>query len=374
MSRLKVLVLNHEFPPVGGGAAPVSFQICKQLIRVGHYVDVVTMHFKDLPRFETVGGVNIYRTAAIRKKADVCYTHELATYLPGALAKTLKLAKKNKYDIIHCHFIVPGGPLAWLVSKRTGIPFIITCHGTDVPGHNPERFGFVHKVVSPGWRFLVKASPLITSSSEFLKALILQNCPQAHVQVIPNGIELDRFAPAEKTKSILMCSRIFKFKGFQYAIEAIKDMKLDWQVNVIGDGPYLNELKNLAEDSQTPIHFLGWLDKSDPEFRELFSKSSVFIFPSEAENFPTVLLEALSAGMAIITSSAGGCAEVVGEAGLLVPPGDVRAIKDNLKKLIDSEQLRRQLATAALARAKQFSWEAVTQKYLDCYKKVISIQ
>ena len=369
---MNVLMLNHEFPPVGGGASPITFELSKQLVQMGNHVDVVTMHYGDLPRFETVDGVNVYRTPAIRKRPNICYAHELATYVPGALIKTIRLARREKYDIIHCHFIIPGGPLAWLVSKSAGVPFIITCHGSDVPGYNPDRFKLMHKVLLPPWRFLLRRTPLLTSPSESLKSLILEKYPRAKVNVIPNGIYTELFGKGPKEKSILMCSRILPRKGFQYAIEAVKDMELDWQVHVVGEGPYLPELKRLAENSKTTIKFWGWLDKNDPKFYELFNKSSIFVFPSEAENFPAVLLEAMSAGMAIITSTAGGCPEVVGKAGLLVEPRNTEGIRKMLVKLVDSDQLRKQLGKAALKRAQQFNWEKIAQQYLSCYNEVIS--
>ena len=368
---MKILMLNYEFPPIGGGASPVTFELSAQLVRAGHRVDVVTMHYGDLPKFEIREGINIYRTPAIRRKPNICHIHELASYLPGALIKAVRLAKRDKFDIIHCHFIMPGGPLAWMTSKLTGIPFLITCHGSDVPGHNPERFTIIHKLIKPVWQFLALRSPLLISPSQSLKKLILHNCPGAEVEIIPNGIHISQFKPSEKTKSILMCSRIFNFKGFQYAIRAIKDTSLDWQVNLVGEGPYLGELKKLAEGSKTPIKFWGWLDKSNPDFYELFKKSSIFIFPSVAENFPSVLLEAMAAGMAVITSNAGGCPEVVGEAGLLVPPKDADAIRSGLNKLIASDQLRNQFAQAALKRVKLFDWEYVAGKYVDCYRRLI---
>jgi glycosyltransferase involved in cell wall biosynthesis len=365
-------MLNHEFPPVGGGASPVTFELCRQLARMGHEVDVVTMHYGKLPRFERVEGFGVYRTPAIRKQPNICHPHELATYLPGAFFKTLSLAKKNKYDIIHCHFIVPGSPLAWLISKLTGIPFIITCHGSDVPGHNPDRFKLLHKIIKPAWRFFVRSAALVTAPSEFLKKRVLSNCSGLEVTVVPNGIYVENYTPTTKTKSILLCSRIFKFKGFQYAIEAIKDMRLDWEVNIIGEGPYLPELRKLAEGSQTPIKFWGWLDKGDPRFSELFGKSSIFVFPSEMENFPTVLLEAMAAGMAVITSTAGGCPEVVGEAGLLVEPRNAGAIRQKLEELITSEPRRVELMTAARKRAAMFGWHTIASRYVECYQKVIN--
>ncbi|MEJ2648613.1 MAG: glycosyltransferase family 4 protein, partial [Sedimentisphaerales bacterium] len=302
---------------------------------------------------------------------DVCHTHELATFVPGALPKTLRLMKKNHYDIIHCHFIVPGAPLAWIAGRIGDIPFVVTCHGTDVPGHNPERFNFVHKVISPAWRFLAKRASLLISPSEYLKNSILRACPQARVSVIPNGIDLDRFNPREKKKEILLCSRILAFKGFQYVIEALKDEELDWNVNIIGDGPFLPELKMLAEKSRTRIYFTGWLDKNDPEFIRLYNESSIFVFPSEAENFPTVLLEAMAAGMAIITSNTGGCKEVVGNEALFVEPGDVDGIQESIIRLVESESERQKLSQDALNRAKQFSWDRIAEKYLETYKMVL---
>lgn len=368
---LRILVLNHEFPPVGGGASPVAFELCKELVKTGNEVDVVTMRYKNLPRYEIVDGINIYRTWAIRKKADICYMHELATYFPGAVFKALSLAKQKKYDVIHCHFIVPGAPLAWFVSKRRKVPFLITCHGTDVPGHNPERFKLVHKIIRPVWRKLAKSAQLIAPSN-FLKKRIIESCAAARVKIIPNGINLENFKPVSKTKSILMCSRMLKFKGFQYAIEALRDIEPDWQVNIIGEGPYLQELKQMAQGLKAKINFLGWIDKSDERFYKFFNESSIFIFPSEAENFPTVLLEAMAAGTAIITSNAGGCPEVVGDAALLVEPRNPGQIREKLQELIDSEDLRKELSESAHRRASEFSWPNIAEKYIECYQQLIS--
>lgn len=365
-------MLNHEFPPVGGGASPVTFELSRQLVQMGHSVDAVTMHYKDLARFETVEGVNIYRTPAIRGKPDICYTHELATYILGALIKTVRLAKQKRYDIIHCHFIIPGGPLAWLVSKLTGIPYLITCHGSDVPGHNPDRFGLLYKLVTPAWRFLAKNTPVLTSPSESLKALIVKNCPEAQVRIIPNGIHTDRFKPTEKTKSILMCSRIFNFKGFQYAIEALKDMDLDWQLNIVGEGPYLGELKRLAEGSKPAIKFWGWLDHNDPELKHLYESSSIFIFPSAAESFGLVVAEAMAAGNAVIASDIGAHREVLSDAGVYVQTRNAKQIRKQLQQLIDNESLRTELGIRAKNRVcKIFDWEVVAEKYISCYQDLI---
>ena len=368
---MKILVLNHEFPPVGGGAAPVSYELCKQLVSMGHTVDVVTMHYADLPRHEEVDDFNVYRTRAIRKKPDICHTHEMATYLPGAIFKTLSLCKQNKYDIIHCHFLVPGAPLAWMVSKRTGIPFIVTCHGSDVPGYNPDRFSLVHKIIMPAWRFLARRSDMLVSPSRSLKDLIEKQCSGVDVKIVTNGIYTERFTPTKKVDRILMCSRLLPRKGFQYAIEALTGIADGWEIDVVGDGPFLGELKNVAQANSVNVNFHGWMDRDDEKFAELFRESSIFVFPSESENFPSVLLEAMSAGMAIVTSTAGGCPEVVGDAGLLAEPRNVEQIRESIVRLLEDTELREELAADALKRVEKFSWQNVAKQYVQCYETVL---
>jgi glycosyltransferase involved in cell wall biosynthesis len=368
---MKILMLNYEYPPVGGGGATVTAQLCVHLVQQGHQVDVITMRYKNLPAEETVDGVRIFRFPSYRHRADICRTHEMATYLWGAWRPAVKLALRENYDVIHAHFIIPTSPLARHIKKHTRLPYLVTCHGSDVPGHNPQRFTIMHKTILPAWKKLVKDADKLVSPSRALKKLIQTHVPQANVEVIPNGAEPAAFDPSRPRKNnILLCSRILKFKGFQYVIQAVKDLSLDWQVHVVGDGPYLPPLKEAAQDSKTPIIFHGWLDRNDPQFRELYETGSIFVFPSEMENFPSVLLEAMSAGLAIITSTAGGCPEVVGDAALLVEPKNPEAIRTQLLALIESEQKRQSLSTAALNRLRRFSWDTVAKDYVDLYRQL----
>ena len=370
---MKILTLNYEYPPIGGGGATVTSQLCEHLVQMGHAVDVVTMRYGDLPHEETIGGVGVFRVPSWRRRGDICKTPEMATYLIGARKTALKLARKNNYDIIHAHFIIPTSPLARWLHQKTSTPYLVTCHGSDVPGHNPQRFIRMHKLIFPFWKSLAQDAGLLVSPSTTLKQLIQQHAPQTDVQIIPNGFDLTAFhTSVPKEKKILLCSRLFEFKGFQYVIEAVKDLSLDWNVHIVGDGPYLETLKGLAADSKTPITFHGWLDRDAPQLKMLYETSSIFVFPSQMENFPTVLLEAMSAGMAILTSTAGGCPEVVGEAGLLVAPKDSAAIRQHLVELIENPQKRRTLSQAAAERVQQFSWPRIAEQYIELYNRLIN--
>lgn len=371
---MKILMLNYEYPPVGGGGATVTAQLCERLVQRDHTVDVVTMRHKNLPHHETVNGVNICRIPSYRSRGDICKTHEMATYLIGGRRLALRLAQEKHYDIIHAHFIIPTGPLAQYIHKHTGIPYLITCHGSDVPGYNPDRFGWQHKLLMPYWKNLVFRPAALVSPSRSLADLMKTHCPDLHISIIPNGYEASIFdTTGQREKRILLCSRLLQRKGFQYVIEAVKNLELDWQVHIVGEGPFRKTLEQLAQNSKTPVIFHGWLDRDAPKFKELYETSAIFAFPSEMENFPTVLLEAMSAGCAVIASTAGGCPEVVGDAGLLVKPKDVEMLRRVLSELVNSADKRAELGQKALQRVQQYSWDSITQKHLDLYHTLIKV-
>ena len=96
--------------------------------------------------------------------------------------------RKNKYDLMHAHFIFPTGITAYLLKRIVDIPLIITAHGSDVPGYNPDRFNIMHRLLRIIWKKIVRGADAVTSPSEFLKKLIRDNC-EKDIEVIPNGFE-----------------------------------------------------------------------------------------------------------------------------------------------------------------------------------------
>jgi glycosyltransferase involved in cell wall biosynthesis len=160
-------------------------------------------------------------------------------------------------------------------------------------------------------------------------------------------------------------------KGVQYVLMALKGITLDREVHIVGDGPYLPTLRQMAQATGNNVTFWGWLDNQSPEFKELFETSGIFVFPSEAENFPIVLLEAMAAGMAIITTKGTGCAEVVGDAALLVKSRDAEAIREALIFLANNPERCRELGMAARQRLEEnFGWTSVAKRYIALYEKV----
>lgn len=369
---MRILMLSYEYPPLGGGGSRVVAGLSAELVRLGHAVDLVTMGFRGLPAREEIGGVRVHRVPCLRRNLHTCTVPEAASYGAMALVTAGRLAARRDYDVVHAHFIFPDGLVARVASAIARRPYVVTAHGSDVPGYNPDRLHTLHALLAPAWRKLVRDAAEIVCPSRSLEALFVHQAPAARVSVIPNGIDPHKLVAGgpKRARRILVVTRMLRRKGVQFVLEALHGEPGDYELNVVGDGPELPALRELAAGLDVNVRFTGWLDNASPELRELYETSSVFVFPSEAENFPVVLLEAMAAGLAIVTTDATGCAEVVGDTAVLVPPRDAGAIKAALRLLFEDDARRRELGRAARARLEaNYTWLAVAQRYVEVYER-----
>jgi glycosyltransferase involved in cell wall biosynthesis len=365
-----ILTLCYEYPPLGGGGAKVVSGLTKRLAEKGWDVDVVTMWYRGLPFREKHGGITIYRVPCIRLRQHVCYAPEMLPYIMLAIPLVWYLTVTRRHDVRHTHFLLPDALVSMIVMWLTGAKFIVTAHGSDVPGYNPNRFKLLHRLLAPIWRRVVTSAAEIVTPSENIQNLILSQAADANVVIIPNGIDTSRFCSSRDKEKIVLCvSRLFERKGIQYVIDAAGVLPAPWRIVIAGDGPYLGELRRRAAISRGRIAFTGYLDNKGPELTELYETASIFAFPSSVENFPICLLEAMSAGCAIITTQGTGCAEVVGDSGLLVAPGDISQLETCLVRLIHEPKLRRSLGMAARSRVvSEFGWDSIVERYIQAYE------
>jgi len=370
---MRILMLCYEFPPIGGGGGRVAHGLSRELVRMGHNVDLFSMGHRRLPKRELVDGVQVIRVPSIRNSLYFCTIPEAASYMISSTLARSWLARSKQHDLIHAHFIFPDGFLAWQLHKITALPYLITAHGSDVPGYNPNRLKVAHRLLAPIWSIVTQNASKIICPSRILANFILKRNKDIKLEIIPNGIETRKFAPGrEKRNRILIVSRMLKRKGIQFFLEAIAPTRSDWEVHIVGNGPYLQKLREMSRGMKWKIKFWGWLDNESTKIKELYETSSIFVLLSEAENFPIVLLEAMAAGMAIITTKGTGCAEVVGNAAMLVPPKNSLEIRKALSLMLQCSERRREMGQAARVRMeKNFSWTAVAKRYIRLYEDIL---
>lgn len=303
---MNILMLNYEFPPIGGGASPVSYDIGKGLVKLGHQVTVVTMAYKDLPSHEKKDGMDIYRVKCLRKEKMVCHPWEQATYIISAVHFLKHRLNIRDYDICYTHFIIPTGPVAWWLKKKYHLPYVITSHGSDVIGHNNKRFKLLYALVKKPWCRIVRDAAAVVAPSKYLLELMQNNEKKGNYELIRNGVDTAFFGRGEaKKKKILIMCRLQETKNVQCVIRALAKVNLgEWKVEILGDGPYKEVLKQLTEECNLDdkITFCGWVNNRSNEHLQALQEASIYISASLVENCPTAVLEAASCGANLLLS------------------------------------------------------------------------
>lgn len=370
---MRVLLLNYEYPPLGGGAATATMNLLKEYSnRIGIDVTLVT---------SSVGGYHEEQIGEnikicfldINKKGDL-HNQSLKDLLKYSLQCSKWLAKnKNDYDLIHAFFGVPCGFLAML----TGKPYIVSLRGSDVPFYS-EKFKKLDKFVFQYLdKIIWKKAKYVIANSEGLRDLAYKTYNKKKIDVIYNGVDIDKYYPSKKFPQkfiVVSTSRLIERKGLDYLIKAFKDFsrqKEDSELRFYGDGAQANELKQLTENEKIArkVHFYG--DTSREKLQEELRKSSVFVLPSLNEGMSNALLEAMASGLPVIATDVGGTKELVnGDNGFVIRQKNVKDIQDALEKLYLDNKLRVNMGRRSREKAEKMSWKNMADSYLSLYKKV----
>ncbi len=367
---MRILILNSEYPPIGGGAGNASANIARCMAKMGHEVVVVTSRFGDLPHNEQIDGLTIYRVPALRRRQDRSGALEQLLFILSASFWTLGLIPRFKPDATLAFFGVPSGAIAWLVKKIHKIPYVISLRGGDVPGFRPYDFRVYHKLIAPFLRIIWKNAFAVVANSNGLRELALAFDSRFDIAIIPNGVDLGLYETKAREWSVprlLSAGRLVYQKGLDlalYALAGLKDIRWEW--HIAGDGPQMEALQSLAEelDVQDRVIFHGW--QSREKLIGLYKQSSLFLFPSRHEGMPNAVLEAMASGLPVIASRIAGSEELVmdGETGFLVPSEDVGSLGAAIHKLVNDAALRQKMGTASCRRVEEhYSWETTARQY-----------
>ena len=268
----------------------------------------------------------------------------LALFAPALLAGFVRAARRVDADLLHAHWL----PAGW-VAARTGRPYVVQVWGTDV--ELARRAPRLARGILLGARLVIAASSALAESARELGA--------TEVQVIPSGVELpDEVGKEASPPEVLYAGRLSPEKGILELVEAASGLNLV----VAGDGPLRDRVPGAR----------GFVPHD--ELDRLYARAAVVACPSRREGFGVACLEAMAHGRPVVATSVGGLRDLVvdGKTGLLVPPGDVRALRSALERLLGDADLRRALGTAARERARmRFSWDTVAEATVAAYKMVV---
>jgi L-malate glycosyltransferase len=372
---MRILVLTHEFPPVGGGGGHVAQDISNRLVRRGHEIRVLTAHFEGLSSDETVEGVRIQRVPSKRRVAFRAEFLEMARYDWAALTFGLSLIREWRPDLIHVHFAVPAGAAAFVLSKLMGVPYVLTVHLGDVPGALPEKTDRWFKWIYPFTPLIWRNAAKIVAVSEFTRRLALEHY-RFPMDVIPNGVDMDGLPgrpPYQSAPRIVFAGRFVEQKNPAHLVEALSMLKdLPWTCSMLGDGPLLVSVREMATGCglSERFSFPGWV--TPEEVLNAFARSDILVLPSRSEGLSVVGVQALGMGLALVLSDVGGNGELVrdGENGFLFPAGNVDALAASLQKLLEDPAMLQSARQKSREMAKKFDLETIVDQYETLFSQV----
>ena len=271
------------------------------------------------------------------------------------LRRVQQLHRQSPIHVIHAHAALPCGHAAALLSRRLGIPFVVTIHGLDVFN------SCFQKGIAAGWRrkaslnVYESANKVVCISRKVRRLLTDAMGTGVASEVVYNGTDPSVFAPGtaqEKTPTILMVGNLLAGKGHELVLRAfsrVEDSHPDLQCRIIGEGADRDRFVGLAKDLgiSDQVHFLGRRSRS--EVAEAMRNCTIFVLPSRYEGLGCVYLEAMACSKPVIACSGQGIDEIIqhGSNGWLIPVDGLGELVQGLQVLLANPELRARIGQAA---------------------------
>ena len=396
---LKIGMPTSTFLPALGGVEVGLHNIAMRLAARGHS-PVVAVPARNLRDLRQVRNQLPYTLAAFPPKTMTLVHHWPDLGSRWIAACLSRLAHKNGIDIWHGTIGFPIG-VALIRHAAGRTPHLVRCAGEDIQvapeiGYgmrlNPRIDGLVRD-------WLPRADMLVAITDSVAAEYVKLGVAPDAIRHIPNGVDLERFAADGDRKAtrrrhgipedafmFLSVGRNHPKKGYDDLLKATRKLadrsNMSFAVVVAGAGT--DALQSRAEDLAVAdrLHLLGTMGSADAAINlqlpgddlvDLYSAADAFVFPSHIETFGIALVEAMAAGLPVVTTNGPGCRDIVadGRWGEMVPVADPYALAEAMDRLMQDSKYRRSRAADAAMRAGDFSWDRVVDLYIETYRHII---
>ena len=390
----QILLLNYEYPPLGGGAGVATAALARRLAGRGGAVDVVTSSPADSDRrspdprraasASSDAGPRVFGVRSWRQGVHESGLTGAATYVLSALPLVARLLRERDYDLVHIFFSLPTGLLLPLASLE-GVPTVVSLRGSDVPGYDQRnrRLQRLHRFLLPVTRCIWRSADRVVALGEALAEKASATDPGLEMTVIPNGVDTDKFRPEpvslqtgdEGTVRCIAVARLVPRKGIDDLLHAWSRLpRGDYCLDVVGDGPDGQRLRSLAGELgvDDEVSFTGALEHD--ELARRLRQADLFTLAPHSESFGNVFAEALASGVPIVGTRVGGIPRIVehGRNGLLVRPGRPAELAEAIAELGSRPRLRERIARRNRERAvSDFTWSEMADDYVNVYDRVL---
>tara|TARA_Y100000310_G_scaffold339103_1_gene430752 strand:+ start:13302 stop:14474 length:1173 start_codon:yes stop_codon:yes gene_type:complete len=390
---MKVTFVTTSFPAYKGHIqSPFIYQLAKHIAKQNVDLTVITPNYKkSLKKQETLEGMKIKRFTyfikpiqTLTEKGNISsfmknpYAFiQMVCYLISMFFTTLKYSKNA--DVIHCQWAL-SGLVGVAVNKIRKKKLIVTLRGEDLTALQKP-------LMKPVFKYVMKNADCVTSNNEELVKVIKQYAKQS--MTIKNGIDTQIFKQRSKElirkklqlpknkQIILFVGWINERKGLKYLIEAMPYVlknNPETLLLVVGKGPLQEKLQKRVRDLtiKNKVFFVG--EKNPEEVADYMSAADLLVLPSLCEGLPNVVLEAFSAGLAVIATDVGGTKEIVqnNKTGFLIQSKNTKQIIEKTNQLLQKPILSKKFVTASkkLLQKQNLTWPKSAKLHIELYKKL----
>ncbi len=403
---LKICLLGYRSHPYGGGQGIYLKYLSKALVDIGHQVDVISgqpyPHLDERVKLIKMPGMNLYETGLGSIQAhhlkSMTNIIEWTGKLTGGFSepqcfgrRVYKYLKKNgrHYDIIHDNQCLSWGMLKL---QRSGFRLVTTIHHpitNDLAIALRSAKNWKERVLLKRWHSFLTMQKKV--ARQLHHVITVSDCSRRDIaeafdmgrdaiNLVYNGIDTDEFRPLpevtrKKYQLMATASSDTPLKGGRYLLEAIKELLPKYpnlEVVVVGKPKPQGEIEQLINKFNIGDHIRFVSGISTDQLVKLYAESSVAVVPSVYEGFGLPAGEAMACGVPLISTDGGALPEVVGDAGIVVPTKNGKAIAEAVDKLLDDDLLREQLSVAGRQRIEElFCWKQAAVQMTDYYRQVI---
>jgi len=373
---IRILVLNFEYPPIGGGGASATRYLFDELTSDCELrIDLVTSSMGKVREEEDHSErIHIIRLPVGKRELHYWAQDEVLRYVLEARNETRRLLRAGDYRLCHAIFGFPAGFVAYRLRRR--LPYIVSLHGSDVPGFN-RRFSWQYPVLKPLFRRVWRNAGAVTVVSEALRDLAKETEPGVSFRVIPNGVDTRRFRPPEPGrepgKRLIAVCRLIARKNLDLLLDVlpkVRERHREVSLTIVGEGDQRKDLEDRSRrlGLERVVEFRGRVPHE--ELPAEYGAADLFVLPSEWEGMPMTLLEAMACGLPAVVTEVGGAREVVCENAVLIPPGNAEAIAGALIGLLDAPDRRKAMGRRSREIALEYGWDKVASRYRALYDEM----
>lgn len=367
MDKPKILMINYEYPPIGGGTSKACQKVIQNMPEdAGIDIHLLTSSPSTYSCSDTEG-LTVERLNVYKDEENVWRFPEVFWFILKASYRARKLVKKQDFDLVHAWTGFPCG----LVARTVDRPYIASLRGGDVPGFD-ERFNIFYPFLTPLIKNVWKNAKILIPNSSGLKELAQQTM-ETEMTVIPNGVDTGKFYAKkdygfEDGLRLVTVARLTEMKKVSDTIKAVSALE-DVQLDVIGTGKLEEELKELVKDLgiESRVDFKGYIENE--ELPSHLTEADVFVLPSLNEGMSNATLEAMASGLPLIITDVGGSDELVDGNGFIVEKENPGSISDAVENYINEPDLLERHGRRSREIAESRNWDAISEKFYETYMR-----